>query len=122
MHTSLRKPAAECASLVIYVNGCLISTSDTDLLRFSKSTTTLQIPVSAAPPFQHLPSLFSATMGFLFSQSFVTPRYPTGNFDGKNIIITGSSTGLGKEAARRVVLKRARQLNKILPAPRATLT
>jgi hypothetical protein len=66
-HTSLGNPAAECASLVVYVNGCFTSTSDTDPLRLSKSTTTLQVLVSAAPPFQHLSSLFSTTMGFFFS-------------------------------------------------------
>jgi hypothetical protein len=100
MHTSPRKPAVECASLVIYVNGCLISTSATDLPRFSKPTTTLEEPVSAAPPFQHLSGLFSATMGFLFNQFSVTPRYPTGDFDGKNIVITDSDNGRGREAAR----------------------
>jgi NAD(P)-dependent dehydrogenase (short-subunit alcohol dehydrogenase family) len=39
-------------------------------------------------------------MGFLSSQFSVTPRYPTGNFDGKNIVITGSDNGRGREAAR----------------------
>jgi NAD(P)-dependent dehydrogenase (short-subunit alcohol dehydrogenase family) len=39
-------------------------------------------------------------MGFLYSQFFVTPPYPKGNFNGKTVIITGSNVGLGKEAAR----------------------
>ncbi|OCK74910.1 retinol dehydrogenase 12 [Lepidopterella palustris CBS 459.81] len=39
-------------------------------------------------------------MGFLYSQFFRTPPYPTGNFSGKTVIITGSNVGLGKEAAR----------------------
>ena len=39
-------------------------------------------------------------MGFLYSQLFIKPIYPQGNFDGKTIIITGSNVGLGKEAAR----------------------
>ena len=39
-------------------------------------------------------------MGFLWSQLFVTPAYPTKSFAGKTVIVTGSNTGLGKEAAR----------------------
>jgi NAD(P)-dependent dehydrogenase (short-subunit alcohol dehydrogenase family) len=39
-------------------------------------------------------------MGFLYSQFFKTPPYPKGNFAGKTVIVTGSNTGLGKEAAR----------------------
>jgi NAD(P)-dependent dehydrogenase (short-subunit alcohol dehydrogenase family) len=39
-------------------------------------------------------------MGFLYSQFFKTPPYPTGDFGEKTVIITGSNVGLGKEAAR----------------------
>ncbi len=37
---------------------------------------------------------------FLYSQFFGTPHYPTHDFSGKTIIVTGSNTGLGLEAAR----------------------
>ncbi|KAK9489247.1 hypothetical protein V1508DRAFT_428593 [Lipomyces doorenjongii] len=39
-------------------------------------------------------------MGFLYSQLFVTPRYPTESFADQIIIVTGSNVGLGLEAAR----------------------
>jgi NAD(P)-dependent dehydrogenase (short-subunit alcohol dehydrogenase family) len=39
-------------------------------------------------------------MGFLYSQLFVTPIYPTASCAGQTIIVTGANTGLGKEAAR----------------------
>ena len=39
-------------------------------------------------------------MGFLYSQFFVTPAYPTTSVEGQTVIVTGSNTGLGKEAAR----------------------
>jgi NAD(P)-dependent dehydrogenase (short-subunit alcohol dehydrogenase family) len=39
-------------------------------------------------------------MGFLHSQLFVTPAYPTTSCAGQTIIVTGSNVGLGKEAAR----------------------
>ena len=39
-------------------------------------------------------------MGFLRSQLFVTPAYPTTSCAGQTIIVTGSNVGLGKEAAR----------------------
>ena len=42
-------------------------------------------------------------MGFLYSQLFVTPAYPTASFAGQTVIVTGSNVGLGKEAARHIV-------------------
>lgn len=41
-----------------------------------------------------------AIMGFIYSQFFVTPAYPSQSFTGQTVIVTGSNTGLGKEAAR----------------------
>lgn len=42
-------------------------------------------------------------MGFFYSQLFVTPQIPAkASFAGQTVIITGSNTGLGKEAARHV--------------------
>lgn len=42
----------------------------------------------------------STNMGFLYSQLFVHPTYPSRLFNGQTVIVTGSNTGLGKEAAR----------------------
>lgn len=42
-------------------------------------------------------------MGFLYSQFFVTPGYPTHTFKDQTIIVTGSNVGLGLEAARHFV-------------------
>jgi NAD(P)-dependent dehydrogenase (short-subunit alcohol dehydrogenase family) len=39
-------------------------------------------------------------MGFLYSQLFVTPVYPTTSFAGQTIIVTGANSGLGKESVR----------------------
>lgn len=39
-------------------------------------------------------------MGFFYSQFFVKPKYPTQSFSGQTVIVTGSNTGLGLEAAR----------------------
>ena len=38
----------------------------------------------------------------LFMQLFQTLPYPTSSFVGKTVIVTGSNTGLGKEAARHI--------------------
>jgi len=40
---------------------------------------------------------------FLKSQLFAKLPYPTADFSGQTIIITGSNTGLGLEAARHIV-------------------
>jgi retinol dehydrogenase-12 len=54
--------------------------------------------------FTSVQSIF--TMGwfisFLYSQLFVTPPVPTEDFTGQTIIVTGSNTGLGLEAARHL--------------------
>ncbi|UPK92567.1 hypothetical protein LCI18_003502 [Fusarium solani-melongenae] len=42
-------------------------------------------------------------MGFLYSQLFVKPKYPTATFTSQVIIVTGSNVGLGLEAARHFV-------------------
>lgn len=49
-------------------------------------------------------------MGFLYSQLFVTPAYPTRPFTGETVIVTGSNVGLGKEAARHVARLGAERL------------
>ena len=38
----------------------------------------------------------------LWSQLFFTPPYPTADFSGQTVIVTGSNVGLGLEAARHV--------------------
>src|SRR5690349_351610 len=48
------------------------------------------------------PSRKYTKMGFLYSQLFVTPAYPTKSFANQTVIITGANTGLGKEAARHI--------------------
>jgi retinol dehydrogenase-12 len=39
-------------------------------------------------------------MGFLYSQLFVTPAYPTTSCANQTITVTGANIGLGREAAR----------------------
>ncbi|CAI7666266.1 unnamed protein product [Penicillium crustosum] len=41
-------------------------------------------------------------MGFLYSQFFVTPKYPTQSFADQTVLITGANVGLGLEAARHI--------------------
>lgn len=40
---------------------------------------------------------------FFYQQFFVTPPYPTADFGGQTVIVTGSNVGLGLEAARHIV-------------------
>ena len=40
---------------------------------------------------------------YLYSQMIFTPPYPTNDFSGQTVIVTGSNTGLGREAARHLV-------------------
>lgn len=49
-------------------------------------------------------------MGFLYSQFFARLPYPTGSYVGKTVIITGSNTGLGQEAARHYARLGARKI------------
>lgn len=42
-------------------------------------------------------------MGFLYSQFFIRPSYPTRSFEGETVLITGANVGLGLEAARHIV-------------------
>lgn len=40
---------------------------------------------------------------YMYSQLVFTPPYPTNDFTGQTVIVTGSNTGLGLEAARHLV-------------------
>ena len=40
---------------------------------------------------------------YMYSQFFFTPPYPTDDFTGQTVIVTGANTGLGREAARHLV-------------------
>ena len=42
-------------------------------------------------------------LSFLYRQLFIMPSYPTQDFTSQTIIVTGSNTGLGLEAARHLV-------------------
>ncbi|OJJ97565.1 hypothetical protein ASPACDRAFT_45657 [Aspergillus aculeatus ATCC 16872] len=46
------------------------------------------------------PNIGAGLRTFLYSQLFVTPPYPRESFANQTIIVTGSNTGLGLEAAR----------------------
>ena len=45
-------------------------------------------------------AILGVLLQFFYSQLFVTPPYPTHDFTGQTVIVTGSNTGLGLEAAR----------------------
>ncbi|KAJ5305869.1 hypothetical protein PENANT_c015G04509 [Penicillium antarcticum] len=49
-------------------------------------------------------------MGFLYSQFFVTPPYPTQSFEGQTVLVTGANVGLGLEAARHITRLGASQV------------
>jgi NAD(P)-dependent dehydrogenase (short-subunit alcohol dehydrogenase family) len=42
-------------------------------------------------------------LDFLYSQLLVTPKYPTSDFSNQVLIVTGSNTGLGFEAAKHLI-------------------
>ena len=44
------------------------------------------------------------------TQLFHRPDYPTADFSGKTIIVTGSNVGLGKEAVKHFVRLRAKKI------------
>ena len=45
----------------------------------------------------------SFALNFFYVQFFITPPYPSKNFAGQTVIVTGSNTGLGFEAAQHFV-------------------
>lgn len=53
----------------------------------------------------------------MYSQFFVTPKYPATDCTGKTIIVTGANVGLGKEAARHFARLNA---EKVIIACRST--
>ena len=56
------------------------------------------------------PNLARCLGVFFYSQFFRTPAYPTSSFAGQTVIVTGSNTGLGLEAARHFYRLGAAQL------------
>lgn len=46
--------------------------------------------------------LSKSIRSFFYKQFFVTPAVPTKSFSSQTVIVTGSNTGLGLEAARRI--------------------
>jgi len=52
----------------------------------------------------------SFTMSFFWSQLAVTVEYPSTDFSGKTVIVTGSNVGLGFEAAKHFVRLKAKKV------------
>lgn len=52
------------------------------------------------PEFPITRNLIAGLRTFFYSQLFVTPSYPESSFADQTVIVTGSNTGLGLEAAR----------------------
>ncbi|KAE8315397.1 NAD(P)-binding protein [Aspergillus transmontanensis] len=55
---------------------------------------------SQQPEFRITPNLIAGLHTFFYSQQFVMPSYPESSFADQTVIVTGSNTGLGLEAAR----------------------
>src|SRR6266536_1040966 len=63
-----------------------------------------QIPIFLRSFSQHrnMFDTFRAVLNSLFAPIFVSVPVPTASFDGQTVIMTGSNTGLGLEAARHI--------------------
>lgn len=70
-----------------------------------------KLPI-ASPPTTHLimTGILSGLLDFAHSQLFLTLPTPAQSFAGKTVIVTGSNTGLGREAARHFAQLKASTL------------